>query len=83
LRPARAVNQAAPLFRQHGAGEQQVAAGPALMTVTLTNRNLALDIPCSEMNQPQTSQFAPGIKHKAGILKPMCDIENQTAEKSG
>jgi hypothetical protein len=83
LRAARPVDKTSPLFRQHRTGKKQVAACAALVTVTLTNRNLALGIPCSEMNQPETPQFAPGMKHKAGILKRLCDRKNQTIEKSG
>jgi hypothetical protein len=35
------------------------------------------------MNQPKTPQFTPGMQHKAGILKRLCDSENQTIEKIG
>jgi len=34
------------------------------------------------MNQPKAPQFAPGVKPKAGILKRLCNNENQTIEKS-
>jgi hypothetical protein len=34
------------------------------------------------MNLPKTPQFAAGVKPKAGILKRLCNNENQTIEKS-
>jgi hypothetical protein len=83
LRPAGAVNKTAPLYCQHGAGEQQGAAGAALTTGALTDRNLSLDIPFSKMNQPKPSQFAAGVKHKAGLLKLLCDSDNHTIAKIG
>jgi hypothetical protein len=83
LRPTGAINKAGPLFCQHGAGEQQVTAGAALTAGALTNRNLSPDIPCPEMNQPETPQFAAGVKHKTRVLKRLCGSENQTVEKSG
>jgi hypothetical protein len=54
LRPAGAINKAAPLFCQHGAGEQQVTAGAALMAIAFTDKKLALNIFLFEMNQPKT-----------------------------
>jgi len=83
LRPAGAVNKTAPFFCQHGAGEQQVAAGAASTAGALTNRNLSLDIPFSKMNQLKPSQFAAGVKHKAGLLKRLCDSDDCTIEKIG
>jgi hypothetical protein len=47
----------------------------------LTDRNLSLDIPSPKMNQPKPSQFAAGVKDKAGILKQLCDSFYQTIAK--
>jgi hypothetical protein len=33
------------------------------------------------MNQPKPSQFAAGVKDKAGILKRLCDGKTQTMAK--
>jgi hypothetical protein len=81
LRPAGAVNKTARLFCQHGAGEQQVAAGAALTAGTLTHRNLSQNIASSKMNQPKPSQFAACVKDKAGVLKGLGDGKTQTIAK--
>jgi hypothetical protein len=81
LRPAGAVNKTALLFCQHGAGEQQGAAGSALAAGALTHRNLSQNIASSKMNQPKPSQLAAGVKDKAGILKRLCDSFLQTIAK--
>jgi hypothetical protein len=54
LRPAGAINKAAPLFCQHRTGKEQVTAGAALMAIAFTDKKLALNIFLSEMNQPKT-----------------------------
>jgi hypothetical protein len=46
-------------------------------------KKLALNISLSEMNQPKTPELAGGVKHKAGVLKRLCNSENQTIGKSG
>lgn len=67
LGPAFAVNKTMPLFQQHGARNQQVAAGPTLPTGTLTQNELVLNIILSKINQQKPSHFTDKMNHKAGF----------------
>lgn len=53
-RTAETVNKTSPLFCQHWTGEEQVAAGAALMAIAAADKKLALNILFSKMNQPET-----------------------------
>jgi len=73
LRATCAIDTTSSLFCQHGTGEEQVAAGAALSAFAFADKKPALNKFLSEMNQPQTPQFAAGVKHKARVLKRLCD----------
>jgi hypothetical protein len=54
LRPTGAIDKTSSFFCQHGAGEEQIAAGTALVAFTIADMKLAMNIFLSEMNQPKT-----------------------------
>lgn len=83
LRTAETVdNKLSPLC-QHRTGEEQVAAGTALMATAMTQKDLALNIFLSKKNQLKTPYFAGGVKQKTGILNHLRNSENKTVKKSG
>jgi len=83
LRATRAIDKTSSWFCQHRTGEEQITAGTALSAIAFADKKLALNIFFSEMNQPETPQFADSVKHKARVLKRLCDSENQTIGKNG
>jgi len=81
FRTAGTVDNTLSRLCQHGTGEEQVAAGAALMAIAMPQKKLALNIFLSEMNQPKTSYFAGGVKQKTGIRNRLRNRKNQTVEK--
>jgi len=54
LRTTGAIDKTSSLFCQHGASQEQVTTGTALVAFAFADRKLAMNIFLSEMNHPKT-----------------------------
>ncbi|MFZ0451754.1 MAG: hypothetical protein WAL98_21150 [Desulfatiglandaceae bacterium] len=83
LRTAGSVNKASPAGGQQGTGQKETTAGTALTAGSLTDKELALDICLTEMNQIQSPEFACSVTGKSGFPENAYKKRNPLMNEGG